>query len=108
MPAVAGIQIPDLVADLRVRFEDLVLLEVVPVLVDDRRAAVLHGPDSEVQIAPAPGALVEGLDTETIADPLFEAGMRVVAAAPDAAPRMNVPPLQAPPVGYALLLSRAA
>jgi len=50
---VAGVEVPDLLADLKVGFEVLELLEIVPVLVDDRRAAVLDRPDDQVQVPPA-------------------------------------------------------
>src|SRR5207237_1854137 len=47
------VQVLDLVAHLEVWLHDLELLEVVPVLVNDRRPTVLHEPDHEVQVAAA-------------------------------------------------------
>src|SRR3989454_11227997 len=85
-----GVEIANLVPDFHVRLEDFVLLEVVPVLVDHGRAAILHGPDHEVQVAPALRALVERVEPEEMADHLLEAGMRVIEAETDAVTRKDV------------------
>src|SRR5207245_7473722 len=87
---VAGIQLADLVPDLRVRFEDLVLLEVVSVLVDDRRAPVFHDPDHQVQVAPALGAFVQRVEAQEVTDHFLEAGVGIVEAETHAVSRENV------------------
>src|SRR5947199_10793392 len=79
-----GVEIANLVPHFHVRLEDFVLLEVVPVLVDHRRASVLHGPDHEVQVAPALRALIEGVEPEEMANHLLEPGMGIVETEADA------------------------
>src|SRR3989449_4211975 len=87
---VTGVEIANLVPHFHVRLEDFVLLEVVPVLVDHRRASVLHGPNHEVQVAPALRALVERIEPKEMADHLLEAGMGIVEAETDAVTRKDV------------------
>ena len=84
MTAVASVQVLDQVPDLKVRLHDLELLEVVPVLVDDRRAAVLHEAEHEVQVPAALRPFVEGVEAQEVPSDLLEAGLRVVEAKADA------------------------
>src|SRR5712692_8460869 len=90
MPPVTGVQVPDQFADLEVRFEVLELLEIVPVLEDDGRAAVPERPDDQVQVPPAFRPLVEGVEAEEMADDLLEPRLRVIEAEPDPIPRIDV------------------
>src|SRR5207302_8968231 len=78
----AGVEVPDLLADLQVGFEVLEFLEIVPVLIDDRRATVLHRPDDQVQVPPAFRPFVKGVKAEEMADDLIEYRLWVVE--PDA------------------------
>src|SRR5438552_11374444 len=72
------VQVLDLVAHLEVRLHDLELLEVVPVLVNDRRPTVLHEPDHEVQVAAAFRALEQGVDAEGMSEDFLESGLWMV------------------------------
>src|SRR2546423_14529037 len=104
LPAVAGVQGLDQVPDLNVRLHDLELLEVVPVLVDDRRAAVLHEAEHEVQVPAALRPFVEGVEAQEAPSDLLEAGLRAVEAEADAIARADVHPFQELLVAYARFL----
>src|SRR5438552_18363741 len=68
----SSVQVLDLVAHLEVRLHDLELLEVVPVLVNNRRPTVPHEPDPEVPVAAAFRALAPGAEAEERAQDLLE------------------------------------
>jgi hypothetical protein len=95
-------------ADLEVGFEVLELLEIVPVLEDDRRPAVLERPDDQVQVSSAFRALIEGIEAEEMADDLLESRLRVVEPEADAIPRIDVHPVEELIVEDARLLQEAA
>src|SRR5438309_11639102 len=104
----AGVEVPDLLADLQVGFEVLEFLEIVPVLIDDRRATVLHRPDEQVQVPPAFRPFVEGVKAEEMSDDLIESRLWVVEPEADTIAGIEVHPVEEVVVEDARLLLDAA
>src|SRR5438309_5113135 len=104
----AGVEVPDLLADLQVGFKVLKFLEIVPVLVDDRAATVLHRPDDQVQVPPAFRPFVKGVKAEEMADDFIESRLWVVEPEADTIAGIDVHPVEELVVEDARLLQDSA
>src|SRR2546422_5614972 len=104
----ARVKVSDLLADFVVRLEVLELLQVVPILVEDRRPTVLHRANHEVQVPATLGPFVEGVEAEEVPDDLLEAGLGIIETEADAIARVDVHPFQELVIEDARLLEDAA